>query len=352
MNAIIEELKTLAQDVKILYVEDDLGGNIPRILNLFGDILPNKIVKALSELDANEGGANSEDVKALLDKSPTVQACYDFADAIQTVKENWRDFNLFILDRNLTDGQGEWDPDEICKSAGIEDQELLLPFLTREGDFLVHLIPWLHVDFGNMVYFLTANTTDAELRNTPEFRISMHARNIGSQNFIQKSDPEACQRLREVIANIDELLIRSSACDLFAAIGLCAPEAEEDLVDILRQGYECKANKRRSAMAMMRTITEASVDRLCAKYGLSLTKPDGTKKAFRTKASNVCEMSHDDAAEALFMVIQRLGSGRIHIDTEGIRNAPDRATEDEYMACYSAFRLVLTWSGQRLGKGA
>ena len=42
--------------LKILYVEDDLASNIPRIKRLFGKLLSDKQIKELSDLEEDESG--------------------------------------------------------------------------------------------------------------------------------------------------------------------------------------------------------------------------------------------------------------------------------------------------------
>jgi hypothetical protein len=342
--------------MKILYVEDDLAANIPRIINLFGSLLPKKVRNQLleAENDASGYGASNRDIKEWLSKSRVVDAFYDFPSALATVHDHWQDYKLFILDRNLTDGHGEWDPDEVCRVYGTEDQEMLLEFITREGDFLVQtLIPYLGTRLGDTVYFLTANTAETELRLSTQFRAAIHGCGFGSNNFIQKADEAECGRLSSIIAQCDMLRVKADNLDLVEAVLLANPDMEDQALEIFRQDVKAPGNRRQPLMRDIRSIAESCLNALREKLVQAQSRTDDRMYDIFVKrhadGSPIGTRSdrniyNDREIRSCFATIQTVCSEC------AVHPADNTKIDvDMYLTVYHAFRVVLAWTRRELG---
>ena len=97
--------------MKILYVEDELSKNIPRLIRLFSKYLSKKEIKNLKALEADETGygAEPEEIKNIVEKTGLIEIEYRFPDALREVIHNSEKYALFIVDRNLSEIEYEYD---------------------------------------------------------------------------------------------------------------------------------------------------------------------------------------------------------------------------------------------------
>ncbi len=193
--------------MKILYVEDELGKNIPQIAHLFSKYLDRESVEKLEELQAEEHryGAEPEAIKSVLEESNLIQVEYRFPNALHKVIHHFEDYALFIVDRNLVESEYYF---EEVRGIDSDYGELQYDeFFEREGEYLFcKLALSQNIDLSSRFYCLTAQTPEESRfrgREVMETLISLNK--FSSKNLIRKGNNHDFKRLRQVIENIEIL---------------------------------------------------------------------------------------------------------------------------------------------------
>ena len=119
-----------------MFVEDEISSNIPRLFQLFGKYLSDAEKTALQDAENNPMGANGEDIREILTDNPVVEVFDSFKQVLEHIRnltaQALNDYDMFILDRNLTGGTG-YIPGEIQQlDNGFDDYK----YGGREGDYL------------------------------------------------------------------------------------------------------------------------------------------------------------------------------------------------------------------------
>jgi len=191
--------------MKILFVEDELSKNIPRITRLFSKYLSKKKIRKLEELEADESGygAEPEEVKAIVEESGLIELEYRFPDALRKIIHHHSNYVLFIIDRNLVECGYEF-----SEIAGIDptySKSQYHKFFDREGDYLLHKLLYSGVDVMSKFYFLTAYSAQNEIRGCEEIKTLIDFGKFNTENFIEKGGGKDFDRLCSVINNISIL---------------------------------------------------------------------------------------------------------------------------------------------------
>lgn len=186
--------------MKILFVEDELSKNIPRITSLFSKYLGKNTVKKLNALEADESGygAAPEEIKEIVEATNLIEVEYRFPEALRKIIQSYDKYALFIIDRNLVEGEYEFDEVRAIDSAFDEAQ--YEKYFEREGDYLLQkLVLDSHVDVMGKFYFLTAYSAEDELRGSEDIKTLIDFGKFNTENFIEKGDLD---RLINIIENI------------------------------------------------------------------------------------------------------------------------------------------------------
>jgi len=192
---------------KILYVEDELAENVKRILALFEPILGGKLSKQLDKLD----DPYDKEVKKIVEQSKVIDVCYTFSDALKKIKENYLDYDLFIIDRDLS--EDEYSEEQIRDIIPEFTEDIHIKYLKREGDYLFSLLRGYKIDYDLMVYFLTANNNDS-LKCQDEMAEPALS-DFNANNIKNKREPEDIKQLSEIITNNEEIMIRIENPEIF-----------------------------------------------------------------------------------------------------------------------------------------
>lgn len=186
---------------KILYVEDDLAKNIPRLLRLFEKYLSKTEVESLKQLenDLDGYGAEPEDIQKIFKGIQLIDIEYRFSDALSKIMTHPEQYALFIVDRNLS--EADYTFEEVRKVDPQYTQDFHKCFSEREGDYLLlKLVMAKRVDVLEKFYFLTAYTTQAdEIRSCMEIKNLIDFGAFRARNFIEKGNEDDSKRLSEVI---------------------------------------------------------------------------------------------------------------------------------------------------------
>jgi len=186
--------------MKILFVEDELSKNIPRIIRLFSKYLGEERIQRLDSLEADEYGAEPEEIKAIVEETNLIELDYRFSDALRKIVQSYQDYALFIVDRNLS--ETEYDFKEVKKIDSAYTEALYERYFEREGDYLLYKLAMLsNADIVKAkFYYLTAYSADDEIRGQDDITALIeHFGDFKTQNMIEKG---AIEKLKEVAENI------------------------------------------------------------------------------------------------------------------------------------------------------
>ncbi|MBW2029682.1 MAG: hypothetical protein JRI34_01185 [Deltaproteobacteria bacterium] len=194
--------------MKILYVEDELSKNIPRLIRLFSRYLGKKAIKNLKRSEADETGygAKPEEIKKIVEKTGLIEIEYRFPDALRKIVQNHERYALFVIDRNLSEMEYEYDELKLIDAAYSEDQ--YDKFFEREGDYLLHMLVYRGVNVLMKFYFLTAYPAPDEIRGVNDIQTFVDFGKFHEQNFVEKADNEQLERLKSIIENIKILNLK------------------------------------------------------------------------------------------------------------------------------------------------
>ena len=196
--------------MKILYIEDELAKNIPRIVRLFSKYLSAEQIKTLNALEADESGygAGPEKIKNIVEKSEVVEVEYRFPEALYKVTQKSEEYTFFLVDRNLS--QHQYALEEVQKIDGTYNPILYERYTEREGDYLLQkLVLFSNREVTTSFYFLTANPAKDELRSAKD--IEQQLIDFGKfkkENFIEKGNEDDFEKLRQIIEATKCLVIQ------------------------------------------------------------------------------------------------------------------------------------------------
>jgi len=248
---------------KILYVEDELTKNIATIRKFFQPLLKSgKIIKQLNELES-QSPIYAEDIVSICNKASELDICYEFPIALNKVINNHQDYDLIIIDRNLSVYEYSDDLNEIIEyltKAGLPDpEEKATEYHEREGDLLLLLLLRQDPENKNKVYYLTANTKD-DLRGSVEIQNYMDINQFHKENIIEKGT-EAEDRLSKIIADMDKFRIQNQHGKECRAIRNHLDEKEVDnYVKIIQ--FSEKQSTYQDALTNVRKLNETFLEKM------------------------------------------------------------------------------------------
>lgn len=200
MNHSHADTQVMPRMPKILYVEDQLPQNVSRLLRLFKDHIRENERERLTELE-RDPSPYPEQIKQVFDNVQGIDVEYRFPEALAKIQENPEQYNLFIIDRNLSDA--DYRLEEVQKIEPQYSQEVFTRFSDREGDYILFKLATCgKVDILKKFYFLTAYLAEDEIRSAPEVKkFLMDFGVFQKENFIEKGNKAHLSRLIEAIKN-------------------------------------------------------------------------------------------------------------------------------------------------------
>jgi len=184
--------------MKILYVEDELSKNIPRIIRLFSKFLDDKSIQVLQEIEADNYGVEPKAIKEIIETSSFVEIDYCFPDALKKVIQHPEHYALFLVDRNLE--ESEYSFEEVAKIDVKYNETQHQRFRKREGDYLLQKLVFTGIDVLSKFYFLTAYPNSDQIRESHEIETLLNFGQFNSENFIEKGNSHDFERLQQIIA--------------------------------------------------------------------------------------------------------------------------------------------------------
>ena len=198
---------------KIMFVEDEISSNIPRLLKLFDKYFSDAEKRALKDAENNPMGANGDDIREILAKNPVLEVYDSFKQVLTHIRSLTADelgkYDMFILDRNLTGGMG-YNSQEVKQiDKGFDDMK----YTEREGDYLALQLHLKGCPIKEKVFFYSAY-------KTMSFGVTEIEQMVGygtffEDNFFEKGLPEP---LIELINNRPRAAIFAEHRDVFGII--------------------------------------------------------------------------------------------------------------------------------------
>ncbi len=222
---------------KILFVDDEITRNLPVLEQLFGGVISADERDKLTRLRRNPLGATIDQIKQVLANNRVLEVEDSFAGAIERIRSagSGRDYDLFLLDRNLATGNGMYKLAEIAAVMPGYDENALERYKGREGDFLLLLLHLQGVPCREKVYFYSAYQAD-DIRSALYLQHMIGFKTFSRDNFVDKSDSKAKDEFRtKVVEHLDRAMIAARYREAFsgldkAKMGKC----RDRLINVLR----------------------------------------------------------------------------------------------------------------------
>lgn len=213
---------------KILFVEDEISSNIPRLVQLFGKYLTATEKIALQNAENSPMGANGEDIRDILKANPVLEVYDSFKMVLEHIRnltpEKLDSYDMFILDRNLTGGAG-YIPQEIQSiDRGFDN----FRYEEREGDYLALQLHLKGCPIKEKVFFYSAYKTMSF--GATEIEQMVDYGTFFQDNFFDKGQPT---KLVELINNQKRASIFAEHRDVFGIINSLSLDIEEEIMRIL-----------------------------------------------------------------------------------------------------------------------
>ncbi len=195
--------------MKILYVEDELSRNIPRIMYLFSKYLSEESKNTLYkwEKDTSGFGATPEEIKRTVESTHVIDVEYSFSGALHKVLHNYQTYALCIVDRNLV--ETKYTLNDVKNVDSAYTKERYNEYFQREGDYLLHKLILDHkADVMTTFYFLTAYSAQDELRGHTDIEHYLNFGKFAEGNFIEKTNDVDLERLKYIVEHLKALQLR------------------------------------------------------------------------------------------------------------------------------------------------
>jgi hypothetical protein len=192
--------------MRILFIEDEISKNIPRIIRLFSKYLGKDRIKLLNDLAADEWGAEPHEIKAIVEETGIIEIEHRFPESLAKIIHKHQTYALFIVDRNLS--AAEYNFEEANKiDPGFTERLYEDYYFEREGDYLLHKLALLNVGVKEKFYFLTAYSAEEELRGEQDHikHLIEHIKDFKRENIIEKG---AVEKLIKIIDDTPVLQIQ------------------------------------------------------------------------------------------------------------------------------------------------
>jgi len=299
--------------MKILFVEDEITKNIPRLCILFEQFLGEKRVKKLKELDADTSGygATPEEIKNIVDDSRIVEVEYSFPAALHKIMTELEEYSVFIVDRNLA--ASEYSFDAVHAIDPDFSNTLLKKFSEREGDYIFSkLLHDYRVDVARVFFFLTAYSADQVIRNEQILDELIDLKKFKKENFIEKDNQQDLSRLKNSLKAFKEVSIYNRNKEYHSILlSLTDSKTANSLYSILLE----KDNKKkiRENLNELRCIYEKIVETVCKKLPDVATLCLDSRFHIKSKGTDVPRIledtNHANSIIRNFMTsIYRIGS--------------------------------------------
>ena len=221
---------------KIMFVEDEISSNIPRLSQLFGKYLSEAEKTALQDAENNPMGANGEDIRAILADNPVIEVFDSFKQVLEHIRNltpaELDEYDMFILDRNLTGGEGYIAQEIKQLDNGFDDYK----YDGREGDYLALQLHLKGCPIKEKVFFYSAYKTMSF--GATEIEQMVDYGTFFQDNFFDKGNPG---ELIQLINNQQRASLFAEYRDVFGIIAKAELGIEDAVMRILLETQKSDA---------------------------------------------------------------------------------------------------------------
>ena len=270
--------------MKILFVEDEISKNIPRIIRLFSKYLGETRIDQLKKLEEDESGYGADPVavKNIVESTNMIDLEYCFSGALNKIIRNYKKYSMFIIDRNLV--QEEYDFEDIKEIDSNFTEKQFETFWEREGDYLLQKLVYLGIDVMAKFYFLTAYSYENEIKSADNIRTHIDFGKFTSTNFVEKSSSVEINSLKELIENIDVLNIQMENEEYLNILReYLSSEICDSFIEVLTEKDSDKRKDIEQNLGLLRKILE----NILAVLAYRLNVPDECKSRNGIKVRKV-----------------------------------------------------------------
>ena len=221
---------------KIMFVEDEISSNIPRLIQLFGKYLSEAEKTALQEAENNPMGANGEDIREILADNHVIEVFDSFKQVLGHIQDLTQDelekYDMFILDRNLTGGMGYILQEIQQIDKGFDNNK----YWEREGDYLALQLHLKECPIKEKVFFYSAYKTMGF--GATEIEQMVGYGTFFLDNFFDKGQPA---ELIKLINNQQRASLFAEHRNVFGIIAKADLGIEEAVMRILLEAQKADA---------------------------------------------------------------------------------------------------------------
>lgn len=245
--------------MKILYVEDELSKNIPRIISLFSGYMGKEMVRDLKALEEDESGRGGEPekIKEIVEKTNLIEVEYYFPKVLDKIIHHCERYDLFIVDRNLL--EGEYECQEVEKIDPNFNEDLCIEYMKREGDYLLHMLLFTkNADVKRKFYYLTAYSGEQdEIRRSEIIGKLIDLKKFGENNLIEKGNTDDIKKLQHIIENNKILNLQNENMRYLTILRTNINDrAWDDFVGVLKRKDDKNTGVIKDNLTKMRIIYE------------------------------------------------------------------------------------------------
>ncbi|MBN2829285.1 MAG: hypothetical protein JXR56_03070 [Candidatus Cloacimonetes bacterium] len=240
--------------MKILYVEDQLRENIPKIELLFKKYINPKDLKQLQELNKQKRKPK-ELIKELVEGSGRIDVAYSFPMALEMLR-NFKIYDLFVIDRNLSEVEYEFE--DLKKLDNRFKAEFYDRYFEREGDYILNRLIPENVDVDSKLFFLTANSKD-ELKRTEYIDNHFDFGGFSKDNIIDKTDDKEIERLKYIIENNESLRLKKKFAHVLGILKTLDERLADNFIDLLVHKDDTDQNSIRKNLTTIRNFVSDNI---------------------------------------------------------------------------------------------
>lgn len=193
---------------RILFIEDQLTSSIPTIIKLFSPIFKDDRTLTLLKNIQNDRYKTPELIIGICSSTSCLDICHKYVDALSKAINYYNEYDLIIIDRNLSEVPYHEDLEDIknyLHKCGFSDVDKKIDmYTTREGDLILLALLRLDLNNKNKVYYLTANMDD--LKGSPELETLIDVDHFYRNHIIEKTKDAV---LTDIVANLESFKIQN-----------------------------------------------------------------------------------------------------------------------------------------------
>lgn len=173
---------------KILYIEDELTHNLQTIKKLFYPMLDRQTLATLAELEKKKT-ITTQDITSAFQNLTTLDICNSLPEALSKIIAHHRDYDLFVIDRNLSANAyakaAQTITDLLTQLDFPHPAEQIAQYHGREGDLLLLILLRINRDYRDKLFLLTIYTPES-LKSMQEFQDVLEVTDFRTDRIIEK----------------------------------------------------------------------------------------------------------------------------------------------------------------------